>query len=271
MQGWKREDEDWSFLSKDTTSAALAAPAGFEPPASMSFRDILTVEFQANMSSCVGHGGSSGLEYLQYLLNGGRVPMSRMAMYLLAQRKSGIRGDRGATIAGCVKAMIDDGCPKEAEFPYPNPVRYDDHIPGAVLTLAKKHRILGSKELFGAQEIFDWISQGKGPVIFGMEWYRRIANNQTGIIDANDLSGPSLGGHCLLYAGYSGKLDPQGKPLIDNINSHGRNWGQGGWASWTWRAIDKCCNEERGSHSFIGITDITGFDPSRLVTFSDII
>jgi hypothetical protein len=263
--GWLREQEDLDFLRAET-AATFAAPPDFSPPPSMSFRSILHVEDQGNMSSCVGHGGSSGLEALEYIANGGRVQMSRMAMYLLAQRASGITGDRGATISGCVKAMLETGCCEETEFPYPS--RYGREFPQPALQAAGRHKILGHQKLTTYREVFDWISQGKGPVVFGMTWYERVANTQ-GLITPDDLRGRSLGGHCKLFCGYSGERDEDGQLLIDDINSHGSQWGEGGWAKWTSRAIDALGNDR--NTEMIGITDITGFDPDRLINFAKIV
>lgn len=265
LTGWRREREDTDFL-KSRTAVTFGAPAAFEPPAQMSFRGILRVEFQGSMSSCVGHGGSSGLETLQYIANGGRVQMSRMAMYLLAQRVSGIRGDNGATIAGCVKAMLDTGCCEEADFPYPS--QYVKNVPAAAVAAAGRHKILGHQKLSTYREVFDWISQGKGPVLFGMTWWERVAASR-GLVTQDDLRGRTLGAHCKLFAGYSGQRDNDGELMIDDLNSHGTQWGDGGWAKWTSRAIDALGNDP--DTEMIGITDITGFDAERLVNFRNIV
>lgn len=263
--GWVREQEDFSFL-RARTAVAFSAPGDFVPPPSMSFRAALHVENQGNMSSCVGHGGSSGLEALEFIANGGNVQMSRMAMYLLAQRASGISGDNGATISGCVKAMLETGCCEEAEYPYP--ARYTRDLPQRVVQAAGRHKILGHQKLSTYREVFDWISQGKGPVVFGMTWYQRVANTR-GLVTPDDLRGPSLGGHCKLFCGYSGERDDDGELMIDDLNSHGRQWGEAGWARWTSRAIDALGNDR--NTEMIGITDITGFDPERLVNFAAIV
>jgi hypothetical protein len=128
---------------------------------------------------------------------------------------------------------------------------------------ARKHRILGHQELRSYEEILDWIGTGKGPVIVGLSWYDRIANVKE-IITQYELKGRSAGGHCVLFAGYSSREN--GEPLIDMLNSHGKEYADGGWAAWTKKAIDTLCAQERGQNSIIGITDIQGFDPARLVT-----
>lgn len=265
--GWAEHAEDWDYLGH-ATARSFSAPADFVPPASMSFRDVMHVEDQGNVSSCVGHGGSSGLECLEYLTNRGQVQFSRMGMYLEAQSQSGIHGDNGATISGCVQAMIKTGCPRESTFPYPG--RYVTQVPAAATADAPHFKILGHQECNSAQEVFDWISQGKGPVVFGCDWYKTLMN-PTGPITAAMLRGPSVGGHCNLFCGYSGDNGPDGKPMIDDLNSWGTRWCENGWAKWTWGAIDLLCQHERGQSSVIGITNITGFDPGRLINFEAIV
>ena len=269
MFGWKRDEEDFDFL-RTRTAKLFSAPKDFVPPKTMSFRNIIRVENQGPMGSCVGHGGSSGMECLAYLSAGVKIQLSRMFCYLQSQRATGIRGDNGATIAGCVKALANIGICQEAEMPYPNPIRYNPNIPQSAVVAAQKHKILGHQDLNSAQEVFDWISQGKGPVIFGMDWYDNVSNSN-GLVTANMLRGGSGGGHCNIFMGYSGELGSDGKPLIDDLNSHGTGSGNQGWFQWTWGAVDELARQERNQRSIIGITDITGFDPARLINFASVV
>src|SRR5262249_50053032 len=148
------------------------------------------------------------------------------------------------------------------------PSHYDRTIPTAALQAAGNHKILGHQKLTTYREVFDWISQGKGPVVFGMTWYERVAETR-GVITPDDLRGRSLGGHCNLFVGYSGDRDDDGELLIDDLNSHGASWGDKGWAKWTSRAIDALGSDP--NTEMIGITDITGFDPERLVNFAEVV
>lgn len=260
LTGWRPDQEDWDYLSTPTAKV-FSAPGDFVPPPKMSFRDILRVENQGNMSSCVGHGGSSGMEALQFLSNGGKTQMSRMMCYLTAQRASNIRGDNGAVISACIKALASIGLCLESEFPYPS--RYNPNLPQSAINAGSKHKILGHQELRSYQEVFDWISQGKGPVLFGMSWYAAVADGN-GMVTKDSLRGRSYGGHCNLFCGYSGKKDSKGRYLIDDLNSHGTNSGDGGWFNWMPDAVDVLCQQERGQASVIGMTNITGFEQARV-------
>lgn len=269
MLGWNRDREDFDFL-ETPTARSFCAPDGFVPPKAMDFRPILKVENQGPMGSCVGHGCSSGMEELQYLTAGTSVPLSRMFAYIMAQRQTGIRGDNGATIAGAVQAMRTVGICEETVFPYPNPVRYNNNMSQTALTAAAAHKILGHQLLTSAKEIFDWLSQGKGPVLIGMNWYDRVSSSR-GLITPDQMRGSSAGGHCIVITGYTDQRDPQGNPLIDALNSHGINSGNKGWFQWTWDALNVLANQERGMSSIIGMTNITGFEPQRLINFTSIV
>lgn len=272
MLGWERDEEDFGFLrGRSQIRLAATAPTDFVPPKVMSFRSILKTENQGPIGSCVGHGGSSGMEQLVYSASGQKVQLSRMFCYLNAQKMTGIRGDRGATISGCVQALMTIGICEESVMPYPNPVRYAATIPTSATAAAAKCKILGHKDLNSPEEIWDWISTNQGPVIYGMEWYDNVARARTPIITSDMLKGPSAGGHCRLMAGYSGELGPDGKPLIDDLNSHGLSFGEGGWTKWTWTALATLCQQERNTRSIIGITNATGYDPQRLVNFARIV
>lgn len=267
--GYLIDEEDRKFLLTGD-AGNFSAPGDFVPPPTLSFRDKLKTENQSSMSSCVGHGGSSGMEALQWMASGTKIQMSRMACYLISQRYSGIRGDRGATISGCVKGLNEVGCPLEETYPYPNPVRYTDNLPQSVKVAAGKYKILGFKRITnGYQGVLEWITSGKGPVINGITWYERLANNRSGQVDTGDLRGRSLGGHCTLFVGYQGDRDARGNLKIDMLNSHGTGWGQGGWSQWTSDAIDRIASE--GNTELIGITDITGFDEQRLWNITSIV
>jgi len=265
IPGYRPDLEDRDFLAAGT-AGNFSAPGTFTAPAKIDFRSILTVENQSNMSSCVGHGGSTAMEHLQYLAARTKLQFSRMFAYITAQRQSGIRGDNGATITGCVNALTAIGCCLEATLRYP--ARYNTTISQAAIAEAAKYRILGHRKLRGYKEVLEWLQSGKGPVIAGFTWRQTFSRTQ-GIIRRTDVRGPSVGGHCTLYTGYQGDLGSDGQLLLDNINSWDRDFGQEGWSQWEAGAIDDLSNERYTE--LIGITDITGFDETRLYNFTDIV
>lgn len=269
VPGWNPDREDWDYLA-EPTAVSFSAPGDFTPPPSMNLRAVLKVEMQGRMGSCVGHGASSGMEQLEYLTSRQTLQFSRMYAYIMAQRQSGIRGDNGAEIAPAVQMLIEGGCCLESEMPYPNPVRYSNKVSQSAITAAAKYKILGHQQLNSGREVFDWISQGKGPVLFGFPWFFRVSQGN-GLVTQDSLRGGDEGGHCNVFVGYTGEVGPDGNPLIDDLNSHGTQSGQGGWFKWTWGAIDALANLGRRRAVMIGMTNITGFDPDRLVNFENVV
>lgn len=258
--GYLPQLEDRSFLDSGT-AGNFSAPASFAAPPSFSLRDALVVEDQGNMNSCVGHGASSGVECLQFLKSRTRKPMSRMFAYLTAQQQTNINRDQGATIAGAAAALSKAGCCFEETFPYPS--RYNRSIPSPATQEASKYRILGHRTLTTYEEILGWQQTGKGPVLAGTIWTQRLANNSGTLVTPADLKGPVIGAHCTLFIGWNED------GTLDELNSHGTRWGQQGWASWTPEAIAAVLRLR--DTVFIGITDITGFDETRLYDFRAII
>lgn len=264
--GWRPDLEDSAFLAW-ATAPVFSIPSNFQAAPALSFRGILKVENQGDMNSCTGHGGSTGFESLIYQLNGGFIQMSRMYCYLTGQRMSGIRGDNGATITGCVKGMVNGLCTEDV-FPYPS--RYSNFIPTSAVQQAKSHTILGHQKLYNYEEMWQWVSTGKGPIIVGFPWYDRVAGSK-GIIDESSLAGSNPGGHCICIAGYTGE-SAYGAKMLDSINSHGRSSGDNGHFQWTNKALNKMAamRDRRGNYvaEFIGITNISGFDPARIIDFA---
>lgn len=271
--GWAEAEEDWDYLAQPTVQM-FSAPKDFVPPEALSYKGIVHIENQGNMGSCTGHGGSTCLEVLEYLSNGGTIQLSRMWMYLEAQRACGMLGsDQGASIAGVIQAMINVGCCFESEYPYP--IHYQTTETAAERTSAALKKILGHQPLTSAQDIFDWQSQAKGPVLIGFNVTQAYENltGKNSIITPAILSGRSKGGHCVALAGYEGAVDSKGKKLMSQPGSWDVSWGDAGWGYWSWDALDLMCQKNKGQSSVFGITNIKGFDPvrvARIVAWSEV-
>lgn len=258
--GWNTDVEDREYLRKGGAKYTVYgtpkdAPASFDP------RTILRTEDQGNMSSCTGHGGSSGLEACIYIDTQGTVKdvqMSRMFAYITGQRQSGISGDNGATISGLVQGFKQVGCSREESFPYP--AKYTNRLPAEAVAEASKYKIVNHSSFSNYAEVFDWISRGMGPVVIGITWYNKLAQC-SGIVETSDLRGGSLGGHCLLLWGYSERKDSQGRNYLWMLNSHGVQWGLRGWAEVAPSVVDTWGGGR--NTEMIGISDLTSFDKAR--------
>lgn len=262
--GWASDKEDIQYLRQQAAKYQVYGAGDAPIAASFDPRTIIRVEDQGPMSSCTGHGGSSCLEACVYIDTSGtekNTQFSRMFAYLTAQKQSGIKGDSGATITGLVEGFKRVGCCQESLFPYPS--RYTNRIPNEAQQGAGQYKIVNHTYLTTYQEVWDWISRGMGPVVIGITWHQELANN-SGVIETRDLSGGSLGGHCVFLWGWSERLDNAGRRYLWLGNSHGVGWGLRGWAEVAPNVVDAWGNNR--NTEMIGVSDLTSFDkPRKLV------
>lgn len=230
--------------------AALAAPGVNRPlgymslegaPRTIEHKKWLEAISQINLGACAGHAMAADAEILNWIDTGGEiVRMSRMWCYLKGQQRSGFFGrDQGAGIAGCVDAAKLDGICREVTHPYPIDPRtgyavYDMRFPPGAAEEAIEHRVKSSTLItpqMGYAGGFAYLASGVGVLDIGIDWTTGLANNRSGIIqDARDVGGNSLGGHSLSINGYSDRKDRQDRNFLWMLNSHGKGWGNQGWA-----------------------------------------
>jgi C1A family cysteine protease len=229
-------------------------------PPKIDHRGWARIENQGPIGSCVGHGSSGASEVLTYLDTKGTIEeYSRMFAYKTAQEIDGLRGpDTGAMVSGALKASKAIGqCPEEM-YPY-DAKGYSKPIPPGCREAAGKKKIIGQHAILRSyQEVFDWLGSGTGVVIVGIPWYETFANTQ-GVI--NQAQGRKLGGHCVLWAGYTERKDSQGRNYIDCKNSHGQEWGDEGWAEFSPAVVEILCGGSQSGNEVIGLTDIMDDGP----------
>lgn len=234
------------------TSTRLAYPKEFDP------RTIVRVEDQGNRNSCVGHALSSCGEACAWLDSGGSMKQqfSRWGAYIWAQKESGFDGrDQGAGIAGAVRAAVKYGfCPEEL-WPYPTPnMKYSDRVPTGAVDASAPFQLLGHTPISSYDEGFEWMNQGKGPLIIGVDWTNGLANN-TGDVTLSDLGGRVLGGHAMFLWGWL----ENGRLWLGN--SHSERWGQRGWRPTTPEVVNRWCR----NGEVYGLSDLKDVEDSRQV------
>lgn len=205
------ENEDRRFLSK-----LSPIPATFKGtrPRKISAADWHRTENQGPMGSCRGNSGTSGLERLAFVRNKTRVQLSRIFFYLACQKIDGLLGsDRGSTISGGFKLMLETGCPPEELTGYPGRYPAQD----------QRSQIL-KPDHYAAGEPFKALSVKKAPSEFG-DVCDVIAGG--GFIDFG-IPWPGLrsdrifrftgsgGGHANVILGYD-----EDKGMYEAWNSHG--------------------------------------------------
>lgn len=206
------EKEDRGFLS-----GLSEIPATFRGtrPRKISAADWHRTENQGPIGSCRGNSGTSALERLRYVRTKERVNLSRIFFYLATQKIDGLLGgDRGSTISGGFKLMLETGCPTEDKTGYP-PSYPNQAARSAVLTpenyaAGEPYKALSVKKPpVEFDDVCDTIAGG-GAIDFGIRWSGipsdRVIRNWR----------PGNGGHANCILGYDEELG-----LYEAWNSHG--------------------------------------------------
>lgn len=255
--GYAFEQEDHAWINAHTTvEPRLFADAKI--PTEVDPRGVLRIEMQGGMGSCRGHSLSSGMERLFWIATGGEIiQLSRYAAYRWCQEVDGIRGDRGATIAGGMKVGTEIGLPLESMAVYPRGyVNYFEDEKGRRVSDAELRKAAEgfrfrsfvpvrdyqhAKQLLGTGWVLDW----------GTRWPIRMDGSAT-------VTRFSAGnqGHARLIAGYlaDGRLC--------DANSHDETFGDDGWMYWTEAAFNACL---RDSYTVIrAVSDMASPKPRRV-------
>lgn len=247
--GWRRQLEDRDYLR--TAGLVFGVPRIMQDVPAFSARKILTVRSQLGFSCCTGEAGAyAGQSNAWIDTKGKQNPVfSSWWSYIAAQRASGMLGrDEGATISGLAKGCATEGFALESECPLPK--RYTSRVSSAT---AAGHRLLKFVKIRSFAEFEAWQKNGFGPVVGGITWTRALADCW-GRVSLSDTKGRGLG-HAVCWWGWTESGE------WDQINSHGTEWGDQGWALWSRDAITS--EIERGDTEFIGFSDVENFDSPR--------
>ncbi|MBX3422213.1 MAG: hypothetical protein KF752_11720 [Pirellulaceae bacterium] len=252
---WAVDQEDWQFLeSLPAADDQLRVLFGSYQELLFNPQEVLRTENQGRMGSCRGHGGTTGMEWIRTLITKAvGQQLSRMMLYVETQRRDGIRGDRGATIANGIRQMIEIGVCREELWPYPK--AYSQQRPSdwqEVLKDAAKNKIGRADRLRSYEAIRTFLGAGQGFVDVGTayrpEYYAEVAERFSG----------GNGGHAVVLIYLSQKIDSRGRPYIWGVNSHGLNTGRKGWFQWSPDFIDGAM---RHSHTvMIGCSDMPNLE-----------
>lgn len=133
----------------------------------------LNRDYQRGWPSCVGHGGSTTCELVNWFQTGEQIQLSRQWMWVMAQKFGGMTPsvNRGATIYGCVKALKEVGIPREELAPY----TYGDYyreFSGPAEKDAASRLIRSSYLLKDHEDCLDFLKGGVGGIITGLPWGR---------------------------------------------------------------------------------------------------
>ncbi len=263
--GWLYEEEDFEYLRSGTRFAISEpvkdAPKAFDP------RDWLQTEQQGQLGSCAGHAATTAAEVCEFIeTQGDHIQLARGFAYLMGQRQAGITGDRGCTITGVVKSLKKDGICQEETFPYePHYENMQSRDFDEALAEASSHKIVNHTELKSYQDCLNFLQAGQGAIIIGIPWTQGLASNKTGVIKDSNSGGKNLGGHAICLCGWV-TPDNSDTPWLILANSHGKRWGDNGFAICHPNWINR--NTKDRYSEFIGVSDLShNFNEPRSFDF----
>jgi len=251
--GWLHDREDRRHL--EHTQSPLRITGRVRAPESVDPRKWMRVESADTLSTGCGDALARCLEFLQCLKSGGHpVRLSSRFAYLAAQKMDGLLGrDCGATICGAVKASKVFGICRRSKF-RPT-VGYSDAMPISAFRRAAAHRVVSHSLLYNYAEVVRILASGVGAALVGIPWAESF-DEHDGTIDS--ISGPQRGYHSLAVVGFvADRRDEQGRKYLIVANSHGRSWGEDGFATVAPRLFDIWGRDDRAM--MVGLSDLASY------------
>jgi hypothetical protein len=228
-------------------------------PDTRNIKDVMRRDDQGRVGSCTGFGGTHAYEVAYFLMTGKWRQFQPMWTYKKAQPYSGIRGDRGATITGVIKAGLNDGFLPEDFDNDGNPEtvyrpNYNMTFPPNSKEIAKPWTFGYHVEVRTFDDILRFLQANQGGVVTGGPW-GRWEPNRDGICDRFSGGG---GGHARAYVDWI-KID--GQTMLVEANSHGDGWGDNGFSYHTKRF----CDTQARNSQFVafGISNLITPEPVR--------
>ena len=182
---------------------------------------LIKQEDQLQIGACVGNSGTSVVESCYFLVTGRAIQLSRACGYYQAQRKDGLRGDTGATLAG-FRAVATEGLCLETDWPYPN--QYNNRMPDSALGKFD-YKVSSTRPLKTIDEFDFWVREKKLPVHAGFLW-----NGSSDREYVTNYSSSGMGGHATMFWQMIGDD-------YRMLNSWGKRWQGKGWNRWSRNAI----------------------------------
>jgi hypothetical protein len=224
------ENEQWLAATAQPFykfSYGAINPANLGDP--LGLVDAIRIEDQSQLNSCAGNSVTSIAESCLFLEGGIRdIQLSRMWAYIKGQAKSGIRGDNGATLEGCLKAC-SEGIPEERFAPYTN--SYYTQFSEAARADTVNRKIKSWAAVAELMSVYEGLATGAGGIYLGIACTDVIFNCKGIIEDWNEYS---TGCHAMCVLDWSKRRVQGGLyagwPYLKLFNSWKKSWGDNGTA-----------------------------------------
>ena len=158
------DDYDWIDAQMDPEVVLTAAKAAYPNfnPHSYEWTELPN---QGHQGACQGHALANVFQVALVQQYGIQTLFSRAAAYYTSQKFSGIRGDRGSTLAGGQKTA-ESGLCLETEWAYPS--RYHNTMPDSAKG-KMDFKMMGSKRVRDADLAWELLHAGV-PIQTGVAW-----------------------------------------------------------------------------------------------------
>ncbi len=263
-------DETTGYLIEEENHELLAAGCidldimSMEPmgdvPATRGIKDKMKRSDQGNVNSCTGFGVTHAAEVCMFNQTQVWRQFHPMWIYREGQKLDGIRGDRGATISGVVKAakrgLLPEDFDGDGEPETVYQANYNMRYPEGSAAVAAQWKLGYSTTVRTFDECLRFLQTGQGAIFTGESWggWRPGTN---GIVNKWRSGG---GGHACAIIDW---ITIKGKVYLVHANSHGSRWGDKGFAYLSKSFID--ARARNGRLTSIGISDLKHPEVRRVV------
>ena len=259
--GYLLEEEDQELLEASCLDFDMMQlePLG-DVPDTRGIKDKMERSDQGQVSSCTGFGLTHAAEVSYFNATQQWRQFHPMWSYHEGQKESNIRGDRGATIHGVVKAakkgMLpedwdNDGTPETVYRP-----NYRMTYPDGSRQIASQWRVGYSIGLRTFDAMLRFLQTGQGAIITGESW-GGWRPNSSGIVTTWRRGG---GGHACAIVDW---ITIRGVVYLVHANSHGSRWGDRGFAYLSRKMVDARGRDR--SFTGVGISDLKYPEVRRVV------
>lgn len=198
----------------------------------------LKVEDQGQQGSCQGQALTECYEYCSGAIDKVVLQLSRQYAYIRSQQFDNINGDRGSTLSGGTKCIVEGVCLESIGTYAGNRYPGWGYITSAMKQNAENYRLKSNTNISREEDIKRYIGSGLGIVQIGIAWGNAMNPDSRGCIKSFSAGG---GGHSVTFTGYVpdsdiGVTSSKGYWYLLK-NSWSKRWGKEGFAYVDPRAV----------------------------------
>lgn len=263
--GYLIEEENHELIAATSLDFDLMElqPLG-DVPATRGIKDVMKRSDQGPVNSCTGFGMTHAAEVCMFNQTQVWRQFHPMWIYKQGQKLDGIRGDRGATISGVVKAAKRGLLPEDFDGDgQPETVystNYNMRYPEGSDAVAAQWKIGYSKIVRTFDDCLRFLQTGQGAIFTGESW-GGWRPSSTGIVTKWKSGG---GGHACAIIDW---ITIKGKVYLVHVNSHGSRWGSNGFAYLSKGFVDARARNSRLTS--VGVSDLQHPEVRRTVALPE--